>query len=174
MENNALNDLVEYGKTDIRGLVADMLSEMAEEFDDGHAPGIAGKMFSLLALSVRKEPPAINVGEIRSLIVEENFGLLSGMTEYSSHVVQMFAIATGRVTQIAEYLVAIERIGPTLVEADRYLAGCFVILADALQEQKRLAVRMYLDERLGKPMLFDVRSSRHGEDAGQGLDGSPA
>lgn len=170
MINNRLNDLVEYGKADVRSVVTDILSETTRA--DGSR--MAETMFSMLALSIKKAPPDINVTDIRTLIIEENFDILSEMEQHSPHVIGMFAVATGRVVQITEYLSAIGRIAPTLGagEIEHMMAARFQTLEHALNALRRVAVRLYSDEQGDKPMLFNLRQAAH--EAGAGHDGFPA
>lgn len=170
MASNRLNDLVEYGKADVRSVVADMLGEATRA--DGNR--MAETMFSMLALSIKKATPDINVTDIRTLIVEENFAILSEMEQHSPQIIGMFAIATGRVVQITEYLSAIGRIAPTLGagEAERLMAAHFGTLSHSLNALRRVAVRLYTEDHGAQPMLFDIRNAAR--QAGEGHDGFPA
>lgn len=154
MMPNVINELVEYGKSDIKKFVGRYL----------FSPSIEGRperqktainVSSLLILALKKSPPDIDVKDIRSLIVEENFDLLSNMADHDTNLIQMFAIATGRVVQITEYLNAIERIAQTC-ENDRSMTAALNGLAMALDMMRRYSVRMYLDEVKMQPTLCDI------------------
>ncbi len=139
---NELNDLVNLGKAEIDKLVRAHISASLS-YGAADEKQVAMRVSSLLALSIQKEPPKINMDYIRALIIEENAEFLSGV-ENGEELIGLFAQATGRVTQIQEYRMALCRIEQTCesgTPTNEYVSE----LRTLIEGIERASVRFYRD-----------------------------
>lgn len=160
--SNGLNDLVNAGKADIHGFVKEYFDQFLTGGDE-HRKKVAMSVHALLTLALKSTPPDINVAHIRSLIIEENLSVLSQLPDTDARVLPLFAVATGRVMQAREYILAAKRIGQTYMDeaeaVNRFLAAFWDMLAVA----ERASVRLALDES-GAPILREI-AARHADSA---------
>jgi len=147
-----LSQLVTQGKNEVAGFVKNHLyaAHAAKE------ERVDTVISSLLMLSLKKEPPQIDVARLRLLLVEENEGLLAHAAESDQRILFLFAVATGRVMQIREYVAAIDRIRQTYVDEDTAIQAHLLSLREDLLAVERGAVRIMIEQ--GRPALQDVQS----------------
>lgn len=147
-----LSQLVTQGKNEVAGFVKNHLYAAHASKEER----VDRTISSLLTLSLKKEPPEIDVARLRLLLVEENEALLERTKESDQRILFLFAVATGRVTQIREYVAAIDRIRQTYVDDDPAMQAHLTSLREDLLAVERSAVRIMIEQ--GRPALQDVQS----------------
>lgn len=152
--SNALNDLVNAGKTDIHGFVKEYFDVFLTGRDEQHKR-LAMSVHSLLTLALKNTPPDINVPHVRSLIIDENMSVLSQISDTDARVLPLFAIATGRVMQLREYIAAAQRVGQTYMDEAEAMSRFLGAFWDALSRAERDSVRLAMDEQ-GAPILRGI------------------
>jgi len=151
-DSNDLNDQFNAGKDDIRQAVRAYLRHSMTQGDEVEKR-ISMTVSSLLSLSIRKSPPQIDVSYIRALIIDENVHVLAGM-ENDTGIIRLFAVATGRVTEIREHLAALGRVGQTYLNEGEALAGYLVAMKGWLGRMERASVRISRGAG-GTPILLE-------------------
>lgn len=154
--SNELNDLFNTGKDEIKQAVRAYLHRSQGQGAGGERR-IAMAVSSQLSLSLRKVPPQIDISHIRLLIIEENAEILAGM-DNEPNLVRLFAVATGRATEIREYLAALDRIAQTCTEGGEGLAAYLVAMKGWLSRMERMSVRIIRGAD-GVPALLESADS---------------
>lgn len=149
-----LNDLVDRGKADMQKYVRNHINMALVSGDEGHKR-MTMTLSSLLLLSLRKGTSPLDVAHIRNLVIEENIGVLSALSDNDARVAPLLAVATGRVSQAQEYIAAIRRVGQTYINEAEEIYRYIHEFWDMLILAERAAVRLALAEA-GEPVLLEI------------------
>ena len=156
--SNALNDLVNAGKSDIHGFVKEYFDVFLTGCNERQRKPVQC-VSALLTLALKNTPPDLDVAHIRSIIIEENLSVLSQLADADARILPLFAVATGRVTQIREYIAAAQRVGQTDANAAEDESRFLAVFQEVLALTERTSVRLGLDEQ-GAPILMGVQAKR--------------
>lgn len=165
---NELSDLVERGKKDIHAFVKKALRGSAKECGGGsEGERINATISSLLTLALRKTQVEIDVARIRRMIIEENETLLHDVGEDDPNLVLAFAVVVGRVSQIQEFIKAIERVDKTYSEDSASIYRRLDALKEDLYQVEIMSVRMEMDGngRIILPRLNNAFDQEHRADS---------
>lgn len=142
VENSEINDIVNYGREEIRKFLRAYIGRSLEAPDMSERQA-ARTVLSMLALSLSKAPPVINVARLREIIIQENTTVLSHISEDDPRLIRLFALATGRAVQTHEYLAALGRISKTYSETDENVPRYLDKIIDILAQVERASVRFF-------------------------------
>ncbi len=94
-----------------------------------------------ISLSMKSNVVEIDTSAVRQLLIDENRDILSTLPDGSQEAIGPIAKASGRVTQIMEYIAAMERVGKTYEDTDKVFSrinSLKMILQDMLSDSVRI------------------------------------